>query len=99
MVVFLVLVRPLVNRLLGREDDAGVIRVPAVLTDNLPSQSGREDFVQVSIEEGMEGQRAVPVFRKSGLVSAMVLGDGMVRIPREREGLEEGEKVTVEVYQ
>jgi molybdopterin molybdotransferase len=40
---------------------------------------------------------AVPVFRKSGLVTAMVRGRGMVRVPPEREGLEAGELVEVDL--
>ena len=40
---------------------------------------------------------AVPVFRKSGLVSAMVRGRGMVRVAPEREGLEAGELVEVDL--
>ena len=56
-----------------------------------------EDFVQVRLETGPAGASAVPVFRKSGLVSSMVYGHGMVRIPAELEGLEEGAEVEVEL--
>jgi len=98
MVVFLLLVRPVINRMLGRGDDAGLRKVPASLGDNLPSQAGREDFFQVYLSESGGGLVAHPVFRKSGLVISMVRGEGMVRVPFEREGLEEGEHVDVEIY-
>jgi molybdopterin molybdotransferase len=98
MVVFLILVRPILNRMLGREDDAGLRKAYARLADNLPSQAGREDFYQVRLSRDEGGLRAHPVFRKSGLVISMVKGEGMVRVPIEREGLETGEEVTVEIY-
>ena len=97
MVVFLVLARPLLERMLGIPPGEGPPRVPARLADNLPSQAGREDFYQVSLRSAPGGLEAVPIFRKSGLVSAMVRGRGMVRIPPEREGLEAGELVEVEI--
>jgi molybdopterin molybdotransferase len=98
MVIFLVVVRPVLNRMLGLADGSGLTRIPARLGDNLPSQTGREDFYQVRLAREDDGLVAEPVFRKSGLVSAMVRGVGMVRVPPESEGLEEGEQVDVEVY-
>jgi molybdopterin molybdotransferase len=98
MVIFLVLVRPVLNMLQGLDGEAGVLLVPARLGDNLPSQAGREDYYQVRLERRLEGLTAWPIFKKSGLVTAMVQGDGMVRVPSDREGLETGEGVDVEVF-
>jgi molybdopterin molybdotransferase len=97
MVIFLVLVRPLLERLLGIPPGEGGVKVLARLTDNLPSQAGREDYYQVALRPAAGGMEAVPVFRKSGLVSAMVRGRGMVRVAPEREGLETGELVEVDL--
>jgi molybdopterin molybdotransferase len=97
MVIFLVLVRPLLERLLGIPPGEAGVRVLARLTDNLPSQAGREDYYQVALRPGTDGMEASPVFRKSGLVTAMVRGRGMVRVAREREGLEAGELVEVDI--
>ncbi len=98
MVIFLVLVRPLIERMLGVPAAEAGLRILARLADNLPSQAGREDYYQVNLRRGDAGMEAVPVFRKSGLVTAMVRGLGMVRVPPEREGLEAGEVVEVEVF-
>ena len=98
MVILLVLVRPVLNRMLGLAEVNGLTRIPARLADNLPSQSGREDYYQVRLSREGDDFVAEPVFRKSGLVSAMVRGVGMVRVPPEKEGLEAGERVDVEVY-
>jgi molybdopterin molybdotransferase len=97
MVIFLVLVRPLLERMLGIPPGEAGLRVPARLADNLPSQAGREDYYQVTLRTAAGGMEAVPVFRKSGLVTAMVRGRGMVRVPPEREGLEAGELVEVDI--
>lgn len=97
MVIFLVLVRPVLARMLGVPEDAAGVHLLARLADNLPSQAGREDYYQVTLRRGEGGMEAVPVFRKSGLVTAMVVGRGMVRVPPEREGLEQGELVDVEL--
>jgi molybdopterin molybdotransferase len=97
MVIFLVLVRPLLERMLGVPAGEAATAVLARLADNLPSQAGREDYYQVTLREAAAGMEAVPVFRKSGLVTAMVRGRGMVRVPAEREGLEAGEPVDVEI--
>ncbi|MHB8834908.1 MAG: molybdopterin molybdotransferase MoeA [Candidatus Methylomirabilia bacterium] len=97
MVIFLVLVRPLLERLLGIPPGEGGVKVLARLSDNLPSQAGREDYYQVALRPGAGGMEAVPVFRKSGLVTAMVRGRGMVRVAPEREGLESGELVEVDL--
>jgi molybdopterin molybdotransferase len=98
MVIFLVLVRPLLNRMLGVPPGAGVPRILARLTDNLPSQAGREDYYQVNLRQGAGGMEAVPVFRKSGLVTAMVRANGLVRVPPERVGLEAGVVADVELF-
>jgi len=97
MVIFLVLVRPLLERLLGIPPGESGVKVLARLSDNLPSQAGREDYYQVALRPAAGGMEAVPVFRKSGLVTAMVRGRGMVRVDREREGLEAGELVEVDL--
>ena len=97
MVIFLVLVRPLLERLLGIPPGAAGVKILARLTDNLPSQAGREDYYQVALRPGAGGMEALPVFRKSGLVTAMVRGRGMVRVAPEREGLEAGELVEVDL--
>lgn len=63
----------------------------AVLAENVPSSRGREDYIRVSLE----GNKARPLFGKSGLLNTLVTSVGMVRIPAGREGLEAGEEVEV----
>ena len=48
---------------------------------------------------GEEDYTAVPVYAKSGSISALDRADGYVMIPRNKEGLKKGERVRVEVFE
>ncbi len=58
-------------------------KVSARLSTAAPSNHGREELVAVRLE----GDRAVPIAAKSGLVVPLARADGYVRIPRDTEGL------------
>ena len=63
----------------------------AVLSENIPSVRGREDYVRVAVKDGV----ATPLFGKSGLLNTLVRSTGLVRIPADCEGLETGTRVEV----
>ena len=89
-VVLIAIVRPLLDRMLGLEKS--LIRTVRVsLTENIPSQRGREEYVRVRVENG----KATPLFGKSGLLNTLVSSDGLVCIPAGYEGLEKGSEVEV----
>lgn len=67
----------------------------AVLTRNVESAPGREEYVRVRLVKGQEGLLAEPVFAKSGLISSLVVSDGLVRVDMNCEGLYQGEEVEV----
>ncbi|GAB6284727.1 MAG: molybdopterin molybdotransferase MoeA [Methanoregula sp.] len=90
-VVLCVIGRHLLDGMTGLTS-AAVIMVPATLALNVPSAKGREDYVRVSLKDGI----ATPLFGKSGLLNTLVRSDGVIRVPAESEGLETG--TTVEVY-
>jgi molybdopterin molybdotransferase len=76
----------------------------AVLTSNVASEAGKEDYVRVKLrcEEGSTGEPArwvaEPVLGKSALIATMVEADGMVVIPEGVEGVEAGETVRVVLF-
>ncbi len=73
-------------------ETASSIRVVrATLSQNVPSPKGREDYVRVSVKEGI----ATPLFGKSGLLNTLVQSTGVVRVPAGSEGLETGTQVEV----
>jgi molybdopterin molybdotransferase len=100
MVVFHVLVRPALERISGLSEDAiGRSRqVPAVLSRNLASVQGRDDHVRVRLVRRGERLYAEPVLGKSGLIHTMVRADGLIRIDRDSEGLDEGTPVEVMLF-
>jgi molybdopterin molybdotransferase len=99
MVSFINFVRPALLALQGVASPPDH-PVRATLEDNIPSKPGREDYVQVTLREEIPGSMvAVPLFKKSGMVTSMVGADGFIVIPAETEGLEAGDEVTVHLYQ
>ncbi|MCU0632735.1 MAG: molybdopterin molybdotransferase MoeA [Methanolinea sp.] len=82
--------RPLLAEMAGEVMRPACTR-SAQLAQNVPSIRGREDYIRVRLE----GNRASPLFGKSGLLNTLVQSDGLIRIPAGSEGLEEGETVEV----
>ncbi|ASJ00759.1 molybdopterin molybdotransferase MoeA [Thermococcus gorgonarius] len=71
------------------------VRVKARLTDRVPSQLGRAEFVKVWYEDG----KARPIKKKgSGIISSLVESNGYILIPEDSEGYLEGEEVEVVLY-
>ena len=97
MIVYNLLVDPLI-RWAGYTNATQEIFVRAKITRNMPSATGREDFIRVklSIEQGE--MLAEPVLGKSGLISTMVKADGVAHIPEGKEGVEAGEYVEVRLF-
>ena len=65
----------------------------AILSVNIPSNHGREEYLCVKINENGE---ALPLHTKSGIISVLREADGFINIPRDSEGIDRG--TTVEIY-
>ena len=101
LVIFDLFAAPLIRALAGESTPAshtGRNTVRAVLDTNVSSQTGREDYVRVTLEERGETVYATPLPSKSGAIFTLVKADGMVRIDLNREGLEQGEEVEVLLF-
>lgn len=100
MVVFHVMVRPFLESVAGlRPDKIGAVHeAPAVLSRNLASVQGREDYVRVRLVTLDNQVYAEPVLGKSGLIRTMAKADGLVRIGANSEGLEKGTPVRVILF-
>jgi molybdopterin molybdotransferase len=102
LVTFRLFGAPLI-RLLGGEGALTAFdhdrQARAVLSRNVASEPGREDYVRVTLERANDGRVvARPLPGKSGAIFSLVKADGMIRIPLEAEGLEEGEEVDVILF-
>lgn len=99
LVVMHVFILPLVRHLQGdgqafAETDRCLRK--AILSRNLPSKPGREDYVRIRLEK-RDGKlpQAHPVLGKSGLLRTIVQAHGLARIPAESEGFYEGGMIDV----
>ncbi len=90
-----IFVTRVIERLLGLQRELPRPAVPARLSVNLASVSGREDWVGVRLRRGPEGYLAEPVFGKSNLIFTLARADGLIRIPAEANGLPAGARVEV----
>lgn len=95
MVVFDLLVRPVLEGMLGlREALRGPRVVPAHLVAPLAAPPDRDEFVRVKLRWQEDVLAAEPVLGKSGMITTMTRADGYVRIPMGAR-LEAGSQVGV----
>jgi len=97
MVIFDLFITPTIQAMLGTAA-APQRRVQARLARNIASDTGREDYVQVRLEERDGELWAVPVFGKSNLIYTLVNADGTVKVALDSNGIRAGEMVEVALY-
>ncbi len=97
-VVFDMMAAPVVRALMGATPEPWRASVRATLARDVPSQTGRQDTVQVALQEADGAVTAEPVFGSSNLVYTMVRADGHVTVPIDRGGLYAGEEIPVTLY-
>ena len=89
-------VRPLICLMLGTPVPARRV-LDAVLTRKVFSPMGEEEFVRVKVGQVGQDLLATPLPRGAGATMSFVRADGIVRIPRGSEGVQEGQTVRVEL--
>jgi molybdopterin biosynthesis enzyme len=97
MMAFNTFAKPLISKMLGTPagKPPGHV-VKAIMARRVPSSPGVRDFVRVIVKKADKGYVADLVrTRGSGIISSMVKANGLVVIPEEGEGIEEGEEVEV----
>jgi len=93
---FEVFARPLICKMLGMSKEEPRPVVKAVMTRKVTTALGRKTFVRVRVLRKNGEFLAEPVSaRGSGAISTMTRGNGFVIVPENREGVTEGEIVTV----
>ena len=83
---------PLLRTLTNRDET--IKSTHAYLTMAVPSNEGRETLLPVRLE----GETAIPLFGRSGLITPLTEADGFLRIPRGSEGAAAGEQVEVYAF-
>lgn len=99
MVQFVMFGVPAIHHLLGLKTGVGRGRVTARLSQNIASESGREDYIPARLQETSAGIIATPVFGKSNLIYTLVNADGLIKLPLNKAGLEAGELVEVHLFE
>ncbi|MBI4793120.1 MAG: molybdopterin molybdotransferase MoeA, partial [Deltaproteobacteria bacterium] len=99
MVVFYLFVRPLMHFMCGALK-TDLQRLAATTGEQIPSAIGREDYVRVRLHylPGNITPVAHPVYGKSGLLKPLVASDGLLKIGRDCEGLDQGEQAEVLLF-
>jgi molybdopterin molybdotransferase len=97
LVIARLFVVPVLHHLLGYSGGRWQPAVRAILTVNLASQAGREDYVPVQLIQKDGRVFAEPVFYKSNLIFTLARADGLVKIPSSATGLGGGEEVEVQL--
>jgi len=98
LVVFRLLGVPLVRRAGGTTDSPPEPTVRAILDRQVPSQTGRLDVVQVTVDRRPDGAVAKPLFGASALLSVLTAADGWIAVPEDATGLPAGAAVDVTLY-
>jgi molybdopterin molybdotransferase len=95
LVIASLFLQPVIRLHLGLPDYGLVPGFSAILSINLPSRAGREDWIPVRVSRNGNKYYAEPLFGKSNLIFHLASADGLIRIPPDATGLAAGESVDV----
>jgi molybdopterin molybdotransferase len=96
---FEIFARPLICKMLGLTKEEKRPNVKAKMTRKITTALGRKNFVRVKVTQKNDDFVAEPVSAKgSGTLTTMTKANGYVIVPENREGLAEGEAVTVHLF-
>ncbi|MFC4447876.1 gephyrin-like molybdotransferase Glp [Halorussus aquaticus] len=92
--------RPALKRV-GGLPEQGFPTTEARLDRKIRSEPGIRTFARVQLEDGENGERTATPTRASGsgVLSSVALADGWVEVPEGREGIPEGEPVSVQDWE
>ena len=88
------IVRDLVYRM-GGNNVPERKRVKAILGKRVVSSLKYHEFVRVSLGKVGDSFTAVPLMRGAGVVTSFTKADGILEIPQDSEGIEQGEEVEI----
>lgn len=92
-----IFIQPLLAHWLGSGSDPR-LRVDATITRKMPSPTGDDDFVRVTLAQVGDRLLASPLSRGAGVITSLVRADGLAHIPRFSEGVDIGQTIEVILY-
>lgn len=96
--IFAIFGKVIIDRLAGRRGKPYQPLVQATLSRNVPSRSGRTEYVRVRLGHDSNDVIAIPVFGRSGMLRTLAEADGLLVIPAESEGLNAGTIVEITLW-
>ena len=91
-----IFVEPLLGKWLGRPH-LQPHTILAEITRKVNSRAGDDEYLRVAVGYIGDKTLAAPLSRGSGVITSLVRADGLVIIPRGIQGLQAGEKVSVQL--
>ncbi|MBC2711532.1 MAG: molybdopterin biosynthesis protein [Desulfosarcina sp.] len=88
--------QPLIKRMLGVADDPRQT-VAVVPTRKIASKLGVEEFLRVKLGQVGNHIVATPLPRGAGMITSITEADGIIRIPRQAEGIKDSDPVYAEL--
>ncbi|MFC1925911.1 gephyrin-like molybdotransferase Glp, partial [Chloroflexota bacterium] len=98
LLTFILFVVPSIHKRSGCSSHYQPYSIQAKLNRNIPSASGREDYIPVRIEERDSETWADPIFGKSNLISTLIKANGIAKVPLDKAGMQTGEMVMVRIF-
>jgi molybdopterin molybdotransferase len=95
LVIAILFVEPLIDHLHRIKSPRFRPQIQAIVTLNLASKAGREDWVPVKLSSQEDTISAEPIFGKSNLIFTLARADGLLHIPPQVTGLNAGDEVQV----
>ena len=93
---FFVFVRKIIGRMLGLDESIRNLTIRASLTRRVPSTIGMRNYVRVFFKKSGGSYLAEPVrIAGAGILSSLTKANGLLVIPEDREGFEQGEEVDI----
>lgn len=96
MIILLRVVRPAVLRLYGLEERRRAVRVR--IPYRVEAGRGVREFIPVSVIETERGYTGYPIQLGSGSVMSLLVSDGFIEVPEDREYIEEDEEVEAVLF-
>lgn len=89
MIVYKFIISKLINHLYGKKEN--ITYQVLEFGENYHKSKGREEYLAIRIEDN----KAYPIHAKSSAMSVMIKCDGILKIDRDIEGYQKGDKVNV----
>jgi putative molybdopterin biosynthesis protein len=92
-----IFVEQLIAKWLGRSPTEAQV-INASLTRKIVSPAGDDDYIRVVVGKVGDKVLAAPLSRGAGVITSLVRADGLVILPRGKQGAEAGEEMHVRLY-